>query len=39
MWKRKGGFMATYGKLLDACVQKNCHKCPERIVKLLGASG
>jgi hypothetical protein len=31
--KRKEGFMATDSKLLDACVQKNHHKFPERIVK------
>ena len=30
--------MATYGKLLDACLRTDNLKCAEKIVMLLGAS-
>ena len=32
------GFMAAYGKLLDACLRTNNLKCAEKIVMLLGAT-
>ena len=37
-WKNRKGFMATYGKLLDACLRTDNLKCAEKIIMLLGAT-